>query len=194
MLGVLQGKIAVTDLTRLLKRPEELDLPVDAITDGGLRRRNKAMAILAEQRGIPRRAISRFLPISPLTVAAYGRAYSIYGRERLIGGSSGGTGSPTTSSCRILSSPSSTRRRRRRAGLTGPPGSWPTSGGCWPTLASHTASIGSSAQAFVPRLCRRLVGLHVILRETRSASMAVDGSAPIIRWCPVAVEWDSTDG
>jgi hypothetical protein len=58
MLGVLQGKVAVTDLTPLLKRPEELDIPVDAITDGGLRRRNKAMAILAEPRGIPRRAIS----------------------------------------------------------------------------------------------------------------------------------------
>ena len=49
------------------------------------------------------------------------------------------------------------------------------------TLASHTASFDISVQAFFQRFCRRLVGLYVILRETRSASMAVDGSATIIR-------------
>ena len=49
------------------------------------------------------------------------------------------------------------------------------------TMASHTASFDSSVQAFFQRFCRRLVGLCVILRETRSASMAVGVSATITR-------------
>ena|SRR5208337_374406 len=48
-------------------------------------------------------------------------------------------------------------------------------------MASHTASFDSFVQAFFQRLCRRLVGLYVILRETLSALMAVDGSTRIIR-------------
>jgi transposase len=86
MLGVLQGKVPVTDLGPLLKRPGDLDLLVDAIIDGGLRRRNKAMAILAQRRGIPRRSIARFLHLEPRTVTAYGRVYAIYGCERLMEG------------------------------------------------------------------------------------------------------------
>jgi DDE superfamily endonuclease len=86
MLGVLQGKIAVTELTPLLKRPEDLDLLIAAIIDGGLRRRNKALAILARHRGIPRRTIARFLHLEPKTVTAYDRVYSIYGHERLMEG------------------------------------------------------------------------------------------------------------
>ncbi len=49
------------------------------------------------------------------------------------------------------------------------------------TMASHTGSFDSSVQAFFQRSCRRLVGLYVIRRETRSASMAADGSTTIIR-------------
>jgi hypothetical protein len=60
MLGVLQGKVPVDDLTPLLTRPADLEILVDAIADGGLRRRNKALAIFAHRRGIPKRTISRF--------------------------------------------------------------------------------------------------------------------------------------
>jgi len=42
---------------------------------------------------------------------------------------------------------------------------------CRLTMASHTASFGSSVQAFFQRFRRRLVGLSAILRETQSASM-----------------------
>jgi hypothetical protein len=86
MLGVLQSKVRVTDLGPLLKRPEDLDLLVDAIIDGGLRQRNKALVILAQHRGIPRRSIARFLHLEPKTVTAYGRVYAIYGGERLMEG------------------------------------------------------------------------------------------------------------
>ena len=54
-----------------------------------------------------------------------------------------------------------------------PEGKW-----LW-TMASHTASIDSSAQVFFRRFCRRIVGLYVIPLEIRSASMAVDGSTAI---------------
>ena len=86
MLGVLQGKFPVADLGPRLKRPEDLDLLIDAIADGGLNRRNKALAILARHRGIPRRSISRFLHITPKTVTAYCLVYRLYGCERLMEG------------------------------------------------------------------------------------------------------------
>ena len=86
MLGVLQGKNPVDDLGGWLKRPADLDILIDAIEDGGLKQRNKAMVILAQQHGIPRRTISRLLHITPKTVTAYCRVYSIYGCERLMEG------------------------------------------------------------------------------------------------------------
>ena len=86
MLGVLQGKVPVNELKDSLKRPEDLEILVDAITDGGLKRRNKAIAVLARQRGIPRRSICRFLHLEPKTVTAYCRVYQIYGCERLMEG------------------------------------------------------------------------------------------------------------
>jgi DDE superfamily endonuclease len=44
------------------------------------------MAILAQQRGIPRRTISGFLHVEPRTVSGYCRIYSMYGCERLMEG------------------------------------------------------------------------------------------------------------
>jgi hypothetical protein len=86
MLGVLQGQNPLDDLRDRLKRPIELDILTDAIVDGGLKLRNKAVAVLAHQQGIPRQTISRFLHITPKTVTAYCRVYSIYGCERLMEG------------------------------------------------------------------------------------------------------------
>jgi hypothetical protein len=86
MLGVLQCKNQVDDLRERLKRPADLDILVDAIREGGLKPRNKAMAVLARKRGIPRRTISGFLHVKPRTVSNYCRVYSIYGCERLMEG------------------------------------------------------------------------------------------------------------
>jgi transposase len=86
MLGVLQCKIPVDDLRERLKRPIDLDILVDAIKDGGLKQRNKAMVILALEHGITRNSICNFLHLSPKTVSGYCRIYAIYGCERLMEG------------------------------------------------------------------------------------------------------------
>ena len=86
MLGVLQGKIPLDELLPLLKRPADLRVLAGAIKHGGLRRRNKAMAVLARHHGIPVRSIARFLHIEGDTVRTHCRIYSIYGCERLMEG------------------------------------------------------------------------------------------------------------
>ena len=86
MLGVLQGKNPVDDLRGRLKRPADLDILIDAIEDGGLKRRSKAMVILARHHGVPQRTIVRLLHITRKTVTAQCRVYSTYGCERLMEG------------------------------------------------------------------------------------------------------------
>ena len=86
MLGVLQGKVPAAELRPRLKRPEDLDILLDAMADGGLKRRNKAMAVLARHRGISIHSIARFLHVERKTARAYCRVYSIYGCERLMKG------------------------------------------------------------------------------------------------------------
>jgi transposase len=86
MLGVLQGKVPAAELRPRLKRPEDLDILLDAIADGGLKRRNKAMAVLARHRGMSIHSIAHFLHVERKTARAYCRVYSIYGCERLMEG------------------------------------------------------------------------------------------------------------
>jgi transposase len=86
MLGVLQGMVPLADLRPRLKRPEDLEILLDAIGDSGLKRRNKAMAVLAQHRGISIHSIACFLHVERKTARAYCRVYSIYGCERLMEG------------------------------------------------------------------------------------------------------------
>src|SRR5262249_6359213 len=62
------------------------DALIDAVREGGLRTRNKALAILAHHRGIPIPAIARFLHLRPRTVSEFCRVFRMYGLERLFAG------------------------------------------------------------------------------------------------------------
>jgi transposase len=86
MLDVLQDAVPVGELRPLLKKPGDLDVLLDAIRKGGLRDRNKAMAVLSELHGISIASIARFLRLDLKTVSAYCRVYQLYGCERLFEG------------------------------------------------------------------------------------------------------------
>jgi transposase len=86
MLDVLQGKGPAGELRPLLKKPGDLDVLLDAIRKGGLRDRNKAMAVQANRHGVSIAAIARFLRLELKTVSAYCRVYQLYGCERLFEG------------------------------------------------------------------------------------------------------------
>jgi hypothetical protein len=86
MLRLLQCKITPGELGPLIAEPEDIDVLCDAIKTGKLTERNKALAVLADRRGIPKRWISRFLHVQPKTVFSYCSVYRIYGCQRLFDG------------------------------------------------------------------------------------------------------------
>src|SRR3954451_13566753 len=66
----------ISDLDRLLKD----------IRTGGLRDRNKALAVLAHHRGVSFRSIARFLHIDMRAVSEYCSTYRLFGYQRLVRG------------------------------------------------------------------------------------------------------------
>jgi hypothetical protein len=84
MLAVLQKKINYRDLRDQLNDMLDLDVLLSHLYTGRLYQRNKAMAILACQRGLTIHTICRFLGISTNTFSNYKRTFAKGGSQALF--------------------------------------------------------------------------------------------------------------
>jgi transposase len=86
MLRVLHCREPVTKIRAEIGDISDLDRLLKAIRTGGLRDRNKALAVLADHRGISYRSIARFLHIDMRVVSEYCSTYRRFGYQRLVRG------------------------------------------------------------------------------------------------------------
>jgi transposase len=86
MLRVLQGKEPLGEIHAAVGALEKVEALVADVRNGGLKTRNKALAVLAHHRGVPIPTIASFLHLSPRTVASYCETHQIYGYTRLAAG------------------------------------------------------------------------------------------------------------
>jgi transposase len=86
MLRALQCKEPASKIRAEVGEIRDLDSLLRSIRTGALRDRNKALAVLADHRGVSFRSIARFLHIQMQTVSEYCSTYRLFGYERLIKG------------------------------------------------------------------------------------------------------------
>jgi transposase len=86
MLRVLQCREPVSQIRNAVGQLADLDVLLKSIRTGGLRDRNKAIAVIADHRGISFRSIARFLHIDMRAVSEYCSTYRIFGHQRLVRG------------------------------------------------------------------------------------------------------------
>jgi transposase len=86
MLRVLQCKEPESAVRAAVGEIRDLGLLLKAIRTGGLRDRNKAMAVIAHHGGVSFRAIARFLHMELRAVSEYCSTYRLFGYQRLIQG------------------------------------------------------------------------------------------------------------
>ncbi|MGD0227122.1 MAG: IS630 family transposase [Terriglobia bacterium] len=84
MRALLQGALHRAALAKELGHVAELDRLLMGMHEGRLSHRNKAMAILARERGISQSHASSFLHVSPTTVSRYWKAYRRGGTAALF--------------------------------------------------------------------------------------------------------------
>ena len=75
MRAVLQGAVPRATLTKELSHVAELDKLLSAILEGRLSHRNRAMAVLARERGIGQSYVRSFLHISKNAATRYWKCY-----------------------------------------------------------------------------------------------------------------------
>lgn len=86
MLRLLQCKEPESAVRAAVGEIRDLGSLLKAIRTGGLRNRNKAMAVIAHHRGVSFRAIARFLHMEMRAVSEYCSTYRLFGYQRLIQG------------------------------------------------------------------------------------------------------------
>jgi transposase len=84
MRAVLQGAVPRATLTKELDHVAELDQLYTAILEGRLSHRNRAMAVLARERGISQSYVRSFLHISKSTATSYWKCYKKGGTTQLF--------------------------------------------------------------------------------------------------------------
>jgi len=84
MRAVLQGALRQSDLVRELGHVDDLDKLLTAVTEGRLSTRNRAMAVLARERGIGQSYVSSFLYLGKMSATRYWQAYKQGGMVALI--------------------------------------------------------------------------------------------------------------
>jgi transposase len=86
MLRLLQCKEPESAVRAATGEIRDLGSLLKAIRTGGLRDRNKAMAVIAHHGGVSFRSIARFLHMEMRAVSEYCSTYRLFGYERLIRG------------------------------------------------------------------------------------------------------------
>ena len=86
MLRVLQCGEPVSKIRAEIGDIGDLDRLLKDIRTGGLRDRNKALAVLAHHRGVSFRSIARFLHLDMRAVSEYCSTYRLFGYQRLVRG------------------------------------------------------------------------------------------------------------
>jgi transposase len=84
MQAVLQGALRQSELAGALGHVAELDKLLTAVTEGRLSARNRAMTVLARERGIGRSSVCSFLYIGKKTATRYWRDYKRGGTAALF--------------------------------------------------------------------------------------------------------------
>jgi hypothetical protein len=84
MRAVLQGAVRHSEIAGQLHHVAELDKLLSAVTEGRLSNRNRAMAVLARERGIGQAYVCSFLYIAKKTATGYWNAYKRAGTSALF--------------------------------------------------------------------------------------------------------------
>jgi hypothetical protein len=109
MRAVLQGAVGQSELADELRHVTELDKLINTVTEERLSSRNKAMAVLARERGFGQTCVCSFLYLGKKTATKYWRDYKRGGTAALLRESPMGARNRTTSGLRKLSSHSCIR-------------------------------------------------------------------------------------
>jgi transposase len=86
MLRVLQCREPASKIRAEVGDISDLDRLLKDIRTGGLRDRNKALAVLGHHRGVSFRSIARFLHLDMRAVSEYCSTYRLFGYQRLVRG------------------------------------------------------------------------------------------------------------